>query len=273
MKKIIGKAVQYIILYTLAALVMLPLINIILSCLKSNADISRVQLLPTSLNFENFTTVFKAGVLVPGFTNSIIITGVSLFFAVLVCALAAHPLARRKEKVYSFIYLFFLSSMMIPAAANLVPVYKILNGLGLINTRTGMVLIYIAGSIPMGILLYSGFIKTIPRELEEAANIDGCNYFQSFMTTVLPLLKPVTVAFIVISILGIWNDFMMPMLLLQSKEKQTITLAVYTFQHEKETDWGAVYALMTIAVLPPILLFLLGQKHFYKGMTLGAVKG
>ena len=134
-----------------------------------------------------------------------------------------------------------------------------------------MILLYASG-VSMGILLFTSFIKTIPVEIEEAAEIDGCNYFQRFWYIILPLLKPVSVAYVMIQILGIWNDFLLPQLFLSEREKQTITLAVYTFKNERGSDWGAIFALMSLVVVLPMVLFLCNQKYFFEGMTIGAVK-
>jgi raffinose/stachyose/melibiose transport system permease protein len=125
----------------------------------------------------------------------------------------------------------------------------------------------------MGILLYTGFIKNIPKELDEAATIDGCNYFQKFWLIIFPLLKPVTITYAVISSITVWNDFLIPMLFLRSQYKKTITLAVYSYSSAHGTEWGAIYAMLTIAIIPLIIFFIFTQKYFYKGLTAGALKG
>lgn len=124
----------------------------------------------------------------------------------------------------------------------------------------------------MGIMLYTGFIKGISRSLDESASIDGCGRLRIFALIILPLLKPVTVTYMVISSISIWNDFLMPLLFIRTASKKTITLAVYSFMSEYVNDWGAVYALLTIAFLIPVAFFLYNQKHFYGGMTDGSVK-
>jgi raffinose/stachyose/melibiose transport system permease protein len=160
---------------------------------------------------------------------------------------------------------------MIPNVANMVPLYAMMRTFGLLNSRIGMNLVY-SGNVSMGILLFTSFIKAIPVEVEQSAEIDGCNFFQKFWHITLPMLKPVTIAYIMISILSIWNDFLFPMLFLSRRGKQTITLAVYTFKNERGSDWGAIFALMTLVVVLPMVLFITNQKYFYKGMTLGSVK-
>jgi raffinose/stachyose/melibiose transport system permease protein len=265
--------IVYIILLAGTALILIPISNMIMSCFKTNADINRVVWFPTGFYIQNFVNVFKGKYVLSSFVNSMIITLSTLGVAIAVCSVAAYPLARRKERPYGLIYYLFLSSMMIPTAGNLVHIYTLIRNLHLIDTRTAIIFIMSAGSIPMGILLYTGFIKTIPAELDESATMDGCGYFRRFIKIIFPLLKPVTVSYAILAGIGVWNEFLMSMLFLRSPMKKTIILTVYSFRSEHESDWGAIYVMLTIAVIPPVIFFLLMQKHFYKGITIGAVKG
>jgi len=161
--------------------------------------------------------------------------------------------------------------MMIPSVANMVPLFSLMRQLGLLNSRIGMILLY-ASNVSMGILLFTSFMKNIPIEIEKAAEIDGCNYFQTFWHITLPLMKPVWISYIMIQILGIWNDFLLPQLFLSERSKQTITLAVFTFRNERGSDWGAIFALMSLVVIVPMVLFIVNQKYFLKGMVAGGIK-
>lgn len=265
--------VQYFIAYLSAIIILIPIINMLLSGFKTNAEINRATFIPSQLYIENYIAVTKTSYALFSFVNSTVITGLTLIIAIFACSTAAYPLGRNIKKIYNLIYLFFLSSMMIPVASNLVPLYILVKNLGLIDTRLSMILISSANAIPMGILLYTGFIKTVPRQLDESAVIDGCNYLQRYWLIIFPLLKPVTISFAVLSSIGVWNDFLTPMLFLRSNIKKTIILAVYAFQSEHTSDWGAIYAFLTVALIPPLLFFLLMHKHFYKGITVGALKG
>lgn len=267
-----GLVLQYIFIYGLTLIVLLPVINIFISAFKTNTEIMRSSLLPASWNFDNFKKVFNQKIFYTGFLNSIIITAGSLALSTVLAALASYPLSRSKKKFYTFLYLFFMSANMIPSVSNLIPLYSILRSLNLINTRLGMILIY-ASNLSMGVLLFTSFYKTIPKELEEAAEIDGCTYLQRFFKVLFPLLKPISITYVMVNILGIWNDFLMPQVFLADRDKQPITLAVYTFTNESGSDWGAIFALMSMAVLVPMILFITNQKYFFEGMTVGAVKG
>lgn len=264
---------KYIFMYIFAIFMIFPIFNVIISSFKTNDEINRVVFLPDKFNIKNYVEVFKSKAAILGFTNSIYIVLITMIISVFLCSLAGYALGRRKEKFYSFLYFFFLSAMMIPVASNMVSVYTLVDRLGLMDTRIALILIYTAASIPMGILLYTGFVKTIPKELDEAAAIDGCGYFTRYRLIIFPLLKQVAITQVIVSSLSVWNDFFMPLLLIRSDSKKTLPLAVYSFNFEHESNYGAIFAMLTVAIVPPILFFLFTQKHFYKGISAGAVKG
>jgi raffinose/stachyose/melibiose transport system permease protein len=269
----LSTVLKYLIVYIGVIIIIIPIINILMSGFKTTGEINRVLSFPSSLYLGNFKNVLSSSYVRGSFINSAVITTVTILLNVILCSLAAYSLGRRKEKLFSLLYYFFLSAMMIPAVVNLSTLYSIVINLGLKDTRTALVLIYSAAQIPMGILLYTGFIKTLPRQLDEAAKIDGCNYLQTFFKVITPLLKPVTASYAVITVIYVWNDFLMPLMIISSQKKKTLTLAVYSFVSEHAADYGAIYAMLIVAMIPPILLFLASQKYFYRGITMGAVKG
>lgn len=269
----LSKLLKYIVVYTGVIIIMIPIVNIFLAGFKTTGEINRVLSFPSSFYLENYKKVFTSSYVMGSFLNSTIITTATILLNVALCSLAAYSLARRKEKVFSFLYYFFLSAMMIPAVANLSTLYSIVITIGLKDTRLALILIYSALQVPMGILLYTGFIKTLPKQLDEAAKIDGCNYMQTFIKVITPLLKPVTASYAVITVIFVWNDFLMPLMIINSQEKKPLTLAVYSFVSEHAADYGAIYAMLIVAMIPPIALFIASQKYFYKGITMGAVKG
>lgn len=271
--KILRKIGKYIVLTAFAIMVLFPIANTLMNSFKSNSDIYRMVLWPKEFSIQNYVKVFHNSVFYMGILNSIIVVSVSVVCSIMITSIASYGISRRKEKRFTFIYIFFLSAMMIPVAANMTALYSIIKNLGLLDTRTGLILIYIAGGVPMGIMLFTGFIKSIPRELDEAAMIDGCGYIRRFYLVIFPLLKPIIVTQILMTSVSWWNDFFTPLLLISSTEKQTLTFAVYSFMSEHSTDWGSVFAMLILAMLPPVLMFLFAQKHFYNGIAAGAVKG
>ena len=264
---------EYLFIYSLALCVLFPIINVFLNSFKTNEDINRVVFWVNKLQLDNYVNVLKKGTVFSGFANSLIYTGLSMCFSILVCSIAGYALGRRKEKIFKWIYIIFLASMMIPSVANLASLYSMLNKFHLIDNRLGIILIFTSSTIPMGILLFTGFVKTIPAQLDEAATIDGCGYSYRFMYVILPLMKQVMVTQSIVSSLGIWNDFYNSLVFLRSKSKMPLPMAVYSFMSEHSNDWGAVFALMSLACIPPILFFLFGQKYFYGGVAAGAIKG
>lgn len=272
-KKTILTILKYIFIYMIALLIILPILYMFLSSFKNPGEVNKMVSLPSGFYLENYKAVFQNDTAVRSFANSGIISIFTIAIDILLCALASYAMARRKEKYFSFLYLLFLSAMMIPVVANLPSIYSIILKFGLKDTKTALVLIYAATQIPMGILLFTGFIKGIPRELDEAAIIDGCGYLQRFFKVLFPLMKPVMVTYALTTLVYVWNDFLMPLMVISSEKKKPITLAVYSFVNEHQTNFGAIYAMLVVAVVPPILLFILLQKQFYQGGAAGAVKG
>ena len=264
---------KYIAVILFALLVAIPLAYIIMSGFKTSSEISRPLSLPGSFYLGNYVKVLGNKMVMLSFLNSIVITGCAVLICIIFCSLAAYPLARNKNKAFMAIYFIFLSAMMIPAVANLTSIYSLMNTLGLRNTLIGLSLLESALQIPLGVMLYTGFIKTIPRELDEAAMIDGCGYFRRFFSVIFPLLKPVTFSYAALMSIYVWNDFLMPMLVVSQNSKKPITLAVYNFVGENMVDYGAIFAALIIAIIPPLIFFLIFQRHLYSGITAGAVKG
>ena len=267
-----GRILQYVFLYTLTFLVLLPVANIFISAFKTNKEVFRSTFFPAQFNLNNFKKVLSSDVFYTGMFSSILLTVGGLGISTILSAMASFPLSRSTSKICLIIYFIFLSAQMIPGASTIIPLYTMLRSMGLLNTRLGLIMVY-GSHVSMGILLYTSFFKTVPRGLEEAALIDGCGYFRSFFRILLPILKPVTITYIMVSISGIWNDFFTPEMFITTRSKQPITLAVYSYSNMNGSDWGAIFALMALSVLVPMTFFLVGQKYFFEGMTVGAIKG
>lgn len=272
-KKNVFNVLKYIFVYLVALLIILPILYMFLSSFKNPGEVNKMVSLPSGFYLENYKAVFQNDTAVRSFGNSVIVSVFTIGVDIMLCSLASYAMARRKEKYFSILYMLFLSAMMIPVVANLPSIYSIIMGFGLKDTKTALVLIYSATQIPMGVLLFTGFIKGIPRELDEAAIIDGCGYMQRFFKVLFPLMKPVMVTYALTTLVYVWNDFLMPLMIISSEKKKPITLAVYSFVNEHQTNFGAIYAMLVVAVVPPILLFVLLQKQFYQGGAAGAVKG
>ncbi|MCL2033140.1 MAG: carbohydrate ABC transporter permease [Oscillospiraceae bacterium] len=250
-----------------------PILYAILSSFKTKVEMGDVLALPSSLYLENYQVAWERSDFPALLTNSLFVTVLSMSIILVIGSLAAYPISRNSGKLYVFLYLFFLSGMMVPFQSGMIPLYGLIRNLGLMNTRLSLVLVAVNASIPITILIFTGFIKTIPRELEEAAKIDGCGYMKTLFRIVFPLLVPATVSVIILNILPIWNDFMSPLLFISRAELRTLPVGIYMFIGDRSSDFGPIFAISTLTLIIPVALFLSLQKYFYKGITAGAVKG
>jgi raffinose/stachyose/melibiose transport system permease protein len=257
-----------------SALVVVPLIVLVSVALKSPVELLNNPLgWPTQFVWSNFADAWNNAGLGQAFFNSVLITGVTLLGLILFGAMAAYPLARFTGPWSQRIYIYFVAGLIVPLQLGLFPLYKEMHDLQLINTYQGAILLYIAANLPFVIFLYTGFIKTVPRELEEAALLDGAGPLQTFWMIVFPLLTPVTATVAITSSLGTWNDFFIPLIFLQRDGMQTLPLAIYNFVGQYNNNWSLIFASVIISSLPLIMIFLFLQRYFIKGIAAGALRG
>jgi len=255
-----------------ALITIIPLVFMVFAAVKSPAELASSPFgWPKEIHWETFRRAWMDANLTRGMQNSLILTTISIFFLVVFGASAAYPLARRSK--WSPLFYFFLSGIMVPFQLAMLPLYRLMKVIDLINTFTGVIFIYTAVSLPMVIFLYTGFIKGINRELEEAALVDGAGKLRMFWQIIFPLLKPVTSTVIIMNIMSLWNDFFMVLLFLPKKEMRTLQLSIFTFVGQYNTKLNLVMAAVILSILPMITVFLLLQKQFIKGIAGGAVKG
>ncbi|MFD0693160.1 carbohydrate ABC transporter permease [Paenibacillus sp. GCM10027628] len=251
-----------------------PIYFIFSTTFKSDEEMARSPLsFPTQPNLDNYMQVWHKMHFPTVFANNLLITALSIALLIILGASAAYPLARRSEKTYFFLYMFFICGIMLPFQSAMVPLYKLVYLLHLVNTYHGVILIYVALNLPFTVFLYTGFLKSTPRELEEAAMIDGCSIFRSFWTTIFPLMKPVTATVAVLTSLSVWNDFIVPLLFLNDQNHRTITIELYTFVGEHITDWSLLFPGLALSVAPLLIFYLLLQKFMIKGVAAGSIKG
>lgn len=265
-----------ILLLTVAlALVFLaPVFFAIISAFKSNGEILKNPMaMPSGLYLKNFQDLFAQSDFLTAIKHSLILTVVSEILIVCIVPMAAYAMERRSSKVTNLIYTYFLAGMMIPFHLYMFPLFKEMKVFGLFGTLAGPIVCYISGSVAFGSLLYCSFLKGVPLEIEEAAQIDGCTPFQTFWRVTFPLLGPCTASMVVLNGLGIWNDFLMPYLVLPSGKAKTITVEVFSFVGQYTARWDIVFAGTVCSIVPALIIFVLLQKYFVKGITAGAAKG
>ena len=261
------------LLAVFASLIMfIPVYLIGINALKSKGQASSLGMdLPTELNWGNFLTVIEQGKLVNSFLNSVLYAGGATILGTFLSALAAYVLSRSRGRMNRALYFFLIMGIALPI--NFFTLTTMMQVTHLINTRHGMVVLYAAMQIPFGVFLIYGFIESIPRELDEAAIIDGCGPIQLFFRIIFPLLTPILVTTAILSFLGTWNDFLFPLYYLNSSSNWPMTLAVYNFFGQYQQSWNLVSADILLTILPVIIVYLAGQRFILSGLTSGAVKG
>lgn len=250
-----------------------PFIIVLLNSFKTTPEfLANPVALPKKLDFSNYIVAFEKMKFARGFVNSLIITVFSVAFIVLFSSMTAHLFVRKKWKINQILFLLMIASMIIPFQAIMIPLVKIYGTMKMLNNKWMLIYMYIGFGASMAIFIYHGFIKSIPIELEEAAMIDGCTPLQAFFMVVFPLLKPTTVTIIILDVLWIWNDFLLPNLVLMSAPQRTLPLSTFYFFGAYSVDYARLMAGLMMTMLPVILLYMFLQKYIIKGVVQGSIK-
>jgi raffinose/stachyose/melibiose transport system permease protein len=260
----------------LSALIgLFPFYLVVMYAIKSPIDAANTNPLlpPHTIAWSNFTEAIEASNFFNASKNSLIVSLSCVVLTILVCSMAAYAIARSTSRLYRILFYMFVASIMMPFQAIMFPLYKTWLDLGLLNTLPGLVLALLGVGIGYNIFLYTGFIKTVPRELEEAAMIDGASKYRTFFGIVFPLLKPVTMTVLVLGTLGAWNDFVVSMVIVQKEAVTTLPLTQVRFFGEYTTQLHLAFAGVLLAMVPVIILYFFTQKYIVGGVTAGAVKG
>ena len=267
------KVLLYTLIFAICLLHIIPFIVVLNISLKTVQDTSSRWVPPTYLYLENFVNSWKEANLGRALLNNFIITASTVILVVGLGAFAAYPLSRFPTRLNKVVYTLSVSCLIVPALTILVPLYKLVLQLRGINTYWAIILIHVTFYLPLSIFLYTGFIKTIPRELDEAALIDGCNRYEIFLKIILPLLKPVTSTVIILVGIFVWNDYQFSFFFLQRRGLQTAPVVLSQFFSQYQTHVAWVAAGCLISMIPLTVLYLFLQKYFISGLAEGAVKG
>ncbi len=269
-----GSWALFILVGLLALVYVFPLFISFMSAFKTNGEIlNNPTALPSSFYTGGFQYLFQKTNFPQAFLNSVFLTVLSEMLIIGVIPMGAYGIARTKSKLSGAIYTFFLAGMMIPFQAYMISLFQELNTIGLFGTLAGPVVIYISGATGFGTLLFTSFISGVPIEIEEAAQIDGCSNLRTFWQIVFPLLKPCTASMVILNGLGIWNDYLMPSLVLPSTSAKTINVEIYRFVGELSSRWDIVFSGVVCGIVPILIVFFSLQSYFVKGITAGAAKG
>ena len=267
--------VIFIVLLILSILFLAPTFGVLLSSVKTTRDISLGELwkIPNELYFGNYVEVLSNPAVGQYFVNTLLVTVPATFASIVLGSLAGYVFAKLPFRGSEILFLILVSGMFFPPQVILIPLFRLFNSLGLIDTLWPIFLVHTALGIPICSLLMRNFFSTIPAELREAAILDGANEWQILTRIALPLSLSALAVLATLQFTWIWNDFLWPLIFTQSDEKRTIMIGIVNLRGQYTVAWGVQGALSLIASLPTVLIFLFFQRYFIKGMTMGAVKG
>ena len=267
-----------LLLYTLLLLIALfwiaPMITLVLTAIKSKRDFySGLSLFsfPEQIAWRNFSLALTRGRLLTYMKNDLIISGFKVPIGIFIEAMAAFALTRLKLKYATPIFIFFLVGMMLPFQIALVPISVIYNRLKLTNTYFGLFYVYIGFGLSYGILILRGFFRGIPKEMDEAAYVEGCSKWQIFLRIILPMAKPAIATLFIVDFLATWNEYLLASVIINDNALKTVPVGLMTFVGEHGTDYGLLCAGVLISVIPVLAVYLIFQRYFVEGMS-GAVK-
>jgi len=261
------RLMMYVFIGGYCVFILTPLSWMVFTAFKKRGEIfANPSGLPSEFYLGNFERVFSSGI-GTYFLNSLITSVFSVTGIVAISTLAAYALARIPFKGRMWVYMLIVASYAVPLHAVLVPMFQLLDGFGLLNTLAGLILPYIAFGIPFTVILLYAFFLEFPKDLEEAAKLDGCSQLRTVFFIVLPLSKPALLSAAIFQVVFVWNEFLIALLILTSKEVKTLPLGLTSFQGQYSSDWGAIMAAVLLSALPIVALYLAMQKHFVRSLT------
>ena len=265
-----GKVASYAVLLIFAALYIGPMLMLVLTSFKSLPEFFRNPTgWPESFGFGNFTEAWDLANFPQYLVNTVLYTGIATAICVITSVLVAFPIARGYFKGAGLILTLYLVALFLPPA--LIPQFQLILNLGLFNTRTGYILLFLVN--PIGIIILVNYIKSIPKELDESAAVDGCGYYRFIFTVVMPLIRPAIATVTVLHSIGIWNELILPTIYLTNDDLYPVTRGLIVFEGLYGSNWPSLAAAVLMLMLPMLILFLFLQRYIISGLTAGAVKG
>jgi len=274
--KLAKQSVTHVLISALLIINLLPLIIALSSSLRSIKNMTNPLLLFNEFTLESYRAAFTKMHFMQALTNSLVLTVASVVIVVIFTAMAAYPIARLNSRISKFLYIFFLSGLVVPSQMVIIPIVQTIQGLHIPSSQYTPILMFITCSIPFSSFLYTGFIKSsIPIEVEESALIDGAGLLRRFWQIVFPLLIPVTVSVVITQGVWIWNDYFFNMIFISKAAQSPLPLAMLGFMGDQTnpTAWNVLFAACFLCALPLLVIFAFLQKFFIGGLTVGSVKG
>ncbi len=272
--RVLGTPLVQAILLVNAALVLAPMVIMGFSAFKTTREIFQNPFgLPAVWRFENFSRVWVEARFGQYFQNSVIVTAASVAILVVLGAMASYALGRFRFRGNDLLYVYFLSGLMLPIRLAIIPLFILMRDLNLLDTLWSLILIYAASGLPSAIFILTGFFRTLPADLDNAARIDGASEWAIFTRVMLPLVRPALVIVTVYNVIPTWNDFFFPLVFIKSDHLKTLPLGMTAFFGQYYTDYATLFAGLTLAAIPVVVLYVVLSQHFIRGLTAGAVKG
>jgi raffinose/stachyose/melibiose transport system permease protein len=278
MRKVL-KIAGEILFMALCVIYLFPVFIILVNSFKDRSELyENILALPNKLNFEYYAEAMRKMEFLRAFSNSFIITSVSIVIIVILSSMTAWMLVRSDNRISRILFMVFVATMLIPFQTLMMPLMQVMGWAGknlhlqMLDTLGGLIYMNVGFGTSMAVFLYHGFVKSIPISLEEAATIDGCTKFGVFWKIVFPMLKPTTATVMILDVIWLWNDYLLPRLILSSKALRTIPLSTASFFGQFTIEWNLAMAGLMLTVLPVIIFYLAAQKYIIKGVAAGAVK-
>ncbi|MBY0012138.1 carbohydrate ABC transporter permease [Paenibacillus typhae] len=273
--KSIGKILLQVLLILVAVTQIYPLIWLAFFSLKDNSEIfsGDVAGFPKHFLWSNYTKALSEGHILTYFFNSVLVTAVSILLVLILSAMTGYAITRMNWKLSNLTMTIILLGMMVPIHAALLPLFMVLKNAGLLNTYWALIIPYVAFGIPMAVFILGSFFKGVPRELEEAAVIDGCGIYRTFFSIILPLVRPAVSTVAIFTFLSCWNELMFAVTFINKESYQTLTVGMMSMVGTYITQWGIIGAGLMITTIPTILIYLLLNKQVQQSMIAGAIKG
>ena len=273
-KRLLSDTLVYTLLTAAACFTLFPLLMALMNSFKTNRELlTNVMSWPTGFSLDNYIRTLEKMHYGRSFWNTAILAALSVTMMILFSALAGWKLCRTKTRLSRFLLKLFIFSMLIPFSSIMIPLYRVTLALNINNSLVGLSFVYAGLGVSMAVFLYHGFVKSIPMEMEEAAAIDGCGSLQTFFRIVLPMLKPITATICITNVLWVWNDFLLPLIMISDNKEYTLLLSTNTLFGQYSSDWTAILSALILAALPVIVFYAIFQKQILKGIADGAVKG
>lgn len=268
-----SKVIVFSLFIIYSIIIIVPFLNIVMNSFKSLSEIFLTPFsIPKQLRWENYVEAWTKANLGVGYLNSFFISIFSVIGILIISSMMAFILSRYRFPFRKILYLYVIAGLAFPARLAIIPIFIMLRDVGLLNSRLGLILLYMGTGVPFSVFLLKNFLDDVPIELEESAQIDGASPWTIFRKIDLPLIKPALVVVAIVNFVSVWNDFFFPLILISDRSKETIPLAVSVFYGEYAHQWHLLSTALWLAVVPVMIIYSIMSREFISGMTQGAIK-